>query len=109
MALVNYAGGGTISLRDTTFVCIERGTTVRIVCNLVSIFVPNVVYQWNILERNGIMRRSDISQDRTLVVSPNVTTTYQCIARFISGDDELQPPIDENITISIPGKCYIIM
>ena len=96
-----------VDFRDTS-IEVNKGTTVRINCNVVSIFVPNVVYQWNILERNGVMRRSDISQDRMFDVSPNVTTTYQCIARFISGDD-LQQRADGNITIIIPGKCYIIM
>ena len=96
-----------VDFRDTS-IEVNKGTTVRINCNVVSILVVNVEYQWNILERNGVMRRNNISQNRMFDVSPNVTTTYQCIARYTSGDDVRQRA-DGNITIIIPGMCHIIM
>ena len=107
MALVNHAGVVTFSLRHTTSGTINKGTTVQLICNL-QLVTDGIVYQWNILDGDGVMGREDISQERTLVVSPEVTTSYQCIASLTSGDAVVSAR-SQTITINIPGMCYITM
>ena len=61
-----------------------------------------VEYQRNILDGDGVMGSNDTSQDMDLVVSPNITTSYQCTATLISGDDVMMSRF-QIITINIPG------